>query len=65
VRVLATRRYPGPAFEELADVEIRPLAELDGRRNEVEGLIVANERVPLELFPRLRVVEDPPNRVPA
>jgi glyoxylate reductase len=56
VRVLATRRYPGPAFDELVHVEIRSLAELDGRRNDVEGVIVANERVPFELFPRLRVV---------
>ena len=56
MKVLATRRYPGPAIEELADVEIRPLAELAGPRDDVEGLIVANEPVPLELFPRLRVV---------
>jgi glyoxylate reductase len=56
VKVLATRRYPGPAFDELADVEIRSLAELGGPRPDVEGLIVANEPVPLELLPSLRVV---------
>jgi len=28
VKVLATRRYPGPAFEQLDDVEVSPLAEL-------------------------------------
>ena len=56
MKVLATRRYPGPAFEELEDVEVRPLAELDGPRPDVEGLVVANEPVPLELLPSLRVV---------
>jgi len=55
VKVLATRRYPGPAFEEL-DVEVLPLDALASARNDVEGLIVANEEVPLESFPRLRVV---------
>ena len=43
MKVLATRRYPGPAFDELADVEVTPLAELDGLRPDVEGLVVANE----------------------
>jgi glyoxylate reductase len=56
MKVLATRRYPGPAFDELADVEVTPLAELDGLRPDVEGLVVANEPVPLELLPSLRVV---------
>jgi glyoxylate reductase len=55
VRVLASRRYPGPAFAEL-DVEIRPLAELDAPRPDIEGVIVANEPVPLELLPGLRIV---------
>jgi glyoxylate reductase len=55
VKVLATRVYPGPAFGEL-DVEVLPLAELREPRPDVEGLIVANEPVPLELFPGLRVV---------
>jgi glyoxylate reductase len=56
VRVLSTRRYPGPAFDELADVEVCPLAELTEPRPDVEGLIVANEPVPLELLPNLRIV---------
>jgi glyoxylate reductase len=56
VRVLATRRYPGPAFEELADVEVASLAGLTGARDDVEALVVANETVPLKLLPRLRIV---------
>jgi glyoxylate reductase len=56
VRVVATRRYPGPAFDELDDVEVLPLTELGRAREDVEGLVVANEPVPLELFPRLRIV---------
>jgi lactate dehydrogenase-like 2-hydroxyacid dehydrogenase len=56
VKVLATRRYPGPAFDELHDVEIGPLADVDAPRPDVEGLLVGNEPVPLELFPNLRVV---------
>jgi glyoxylate reductase len=54
--VLATRRYPGPAFDELEDVEILPLAALDALRDDVEGLVVANEPVPFELLPNLRIV---------
>jgi glyoxylate reductase len=53
VKVLATRRYPGPAFDELDDVEV---ARLDEARPDVEALIVANEPVPLDRFPALRVV---------
>jgi glyoxylate reductase len=56
VRNLATRRYPGPAFEELVDVEVSALAELDAPRPDVEGLVVANEPVPLDLLPNLRIV---------
>ena len=56
MKVLATRRYPGAALAELQDVEIRPLADLDGPRPDIEGLIVANEPVPLGLLPNLRVV---------
>ena len=56
MKVLATRRYPGPAFDELEDVEIRPLSELDSPRPEVEALVVANEPVPLDLLPGLRLV---------
>jgi glyoxylate reductase len=56
VRVVATRRYPGPAFDELDDVEILALALLDRAREDVEGLVVANEPVPLDLLPGLRIV---------
>ncbi|HLB18579.1 MAG TPA: D-glycerate dehydrogenase [Gaiellaceae bacterium] len=56
MKVLATRRYPGPAFDELADVEVRTLAELTSPRPDVEALVVANEPVPLELLPGLRLV---------
>ena len=56
MKVLATRRYPGPAFDELEDVEIRPLSELDSPRPEVEALVVANEPVPLDLLSGLRLV---------
>ena len=52
MKVLATRRYPGPAFEELGDVEVAPLEA----RGDVEALIVANEPVDPELFPSLRLV---------
>jgi glyoxylate reductase len=56
VKVVATRRYPGPAFDELDDVEIAPLDALGRAREDVEGLVVANEPVPLDLLPRLRIV---------
>jgi glyoxylate reductase len=56
MKVLATRRYPGPAFDELDDVEVMPLSALERARDDVEGLIVANEPVPLDLLPGLRIV---------
>ena len=56
MNVLASRRYPGPAFDELGDVDVRPLAELEETRPDVDVVIVANERVPLELLPALRLV---------
>jgi glyoxylate reductase len=56
VKVLATRRYPGPAFDELRDVEIVSLAQLDRPRPDVEAFLVANEPVPLDLLPNLRVL---------
>lgn len=56
MKVLATRRYPGPAFDELADVDVRSLAELRDSEAGVEALIVANEPVPLEQLPSLRLV---------
>ena len=56
MKVLATHRYPGPAFDELGDVEVRALAELKVPRPEAEVLVVANEPVPLDLLPGLRLV---------
>jgi glyoxylate reductase len=56
VKVLATRRYPGPAFDELDDVEVLPLSELAAPRPDVEALVVANELPPLELLEGLRLV---------
>ena len=56
MKVLATRRYPGPSFEELRDVEVSALAQLGAPRPDVEVLVVANEPVPLELLPGLRLV---------
>jgi glyoxylate reductase len=56
LKVLATRRYPGPAFDELADVEVAPLETLTGPQEEVEALVVANEVVPFEQFPSLRLI---------
>ena len=56
MKVLATRRYPGPALDELADVEVAPLVSLDAPRPDIEGLVVANEPPPLELLPSLRVI---------
>jgi glyoxylate reductase len=56
LKVLATRRYPGPAFEELEDVEIAPLETVTEPQAGIEALIVANEGVPFELFPSLRLV---------
>jgi glyoxylate reductase len=56
LKVLATRRFPGPAFEELEDVEVAALPELTRPRPDVEALVVANEPVPLNLLPGLRLV---------
>lgn len=56
MKVLATRRYPGPAFGELRDVEVRALSELRGVRSDIDALVVANEPVPADLFPGLRLV---------
>ncbi len=55
MKVLATRRYPGAAFDQLGDVEISSL-ELERPRPDVEGVIVSNEPVPLDLLPGLRIV---------
>jgi glyoxylate reductase len=56
VRVLATRRYPGPALDELDDVQVTALSGLDRPHPEIEGLVVANEPVPFDLLPNLRIV---------
>jgi len=56
VKVLATRRYPGPAFDELADLEVVPLGSITAPRPEVDALVVANEPPPLELLPGVRIV---------
>jgi len=52
LKILATRRYPGPAFDELGDVEVGPLEP----RDDVEALIVANEPVDPAFFPSLQLV---------
>jgi glyoxylate reductase len=52
LKVLATRRYPGPAFDELRDVEVGPLEP----REDVEAVIVANEPVDPGALPSLRLV---------
>jgi glyoxylate reductase len=52
LKVLATRRYPGPAFDELRDVEVAQLEP----RGDVEAVIVANEHVDPDAFPGLRLV---------
>jgi len=52
LKILATRRYPGPAFGELENVEVGPLEP----RHDVEVLVVANEPVDGALFPSLRLV---------
>jgi glyoxylate reductase len=53
VKVLATRRLPGPAWAELGEVEVGPA---DGTRDDVDVLIVSNEPVGLDDFPALRLV---------
>ena len=55
MKVLATKRLPGPAWDELADVEIGEPAA----RDDVEALIVAGDAVDdavLDLLPALRLV---------
>jgi glyoxylate reductase len=56
LKVLATRRYPGPAFDELLDVEVQELTELESPRPDVEAVVVANEPMPLDLLPGLQLV---------
>src|SRR4029079_12576307 len=38
VKVFATRRYPGPAFDELDDVEVASLVQLDAPRDDRGGV---------------------------
>jgi len=52
VRIVATRRLPGPAWDELPDVDVLPLADA----GDAEVLIVANERLDLDRLPALRLV---------
>jgi glyoxylate reductase len=57
MKILASRRFPGPAWDELEDVEY--YESLDGARPDVEALAVVGETIDervLELFPRLRLV---------
>jgi lactate dehydrogenase-like 2-hydroxyacid dehydrogenase len=60
MRILATRRLPGPAWDELGeDVELLGLDGLTERQPGVEGLVVTNETLgdrELDLLPDLRVV---------
>ncbi len=51
--MLATRRLPGEAWNELADVEV---GTVDAPRDDVEALIVANEAVDVGLFPELQLI---------
>jgi glyoxylate reductase len=62
VKVLASVRFPGPAFDELTDVELlhAPLPDaLAGERADVEAIAVVHEVIDertLELLPSLRLV---------
>ena len=62
MKVLASRVFPGPAFDELTDVELLqgPLPDaIGGERPDVDALAVVHEMVDdrtLDLLPRLRVV---------
>jgi glyoxylate reductase len=57
LKILASRRFPGPAWDELDDVEY--YESLDGQRPDVEALAVVGESIDagtLELFPNLKLV---------
>jgi len=62
LKTLASRRFPGPAWDELDDVEYltAPLPDgAGGRRDDVLALAVVGERIDgetLDLFPNLRIV---------
>lgn len=53
VKVRATRVLPGPAWEELGEVEI---AAVDSPGPEVDVLVTPNEAVDLDLYPTLRLI---------
>jgi glyoxylate reductase len=56
VKILATKRLPGEAWDDLGDVEV---GAIDGRRDDVEALIVAGDTVDdsvLDLLPSLKLV---------
>jgi glyoxylate reductase len=58
LKILASRRFPGPAWDELEDVEYYE-GGLDGRRPGVEALAIVGERIDaevLEQFPNLKLV---------
>ena len=57
MKILASRRFPGPAWDELEDVEY--YERLDGERPEIDALVVVGEVVDdrvLDLLPRLSLV---------
>ena len=58
MKILASRRFPGPAWDELRDVEYYDGA-LTGPRPDIDALAVVGEVIDartLELFPNLRLV---------
>jgi glyoxylate reductase len=58
VKILASRRFPGPAWDELRDVEYYQ-GPLTGPRPDIDALAVVGEVIDartLELFPNLRLV---------
>lgn len=62
MKILASRRFPGPAWDELTDVQYleAPLPDgAGGRRDDVEALAVVGERIDdetLDLLPNLKIV---------
>jgi glyoxylate reductase len=56
LKVLATRRYPGPAFDELRDVAVAPLETPTEPQDDIGAVVVANEAVPFDRFPSLRLI---------
>jgi glyoxylate reductase len=62
LKILASRRFPGSAWDELSDVEYLTAVLPEGaggRREDVEALAVVGEQIDdetLDLFPNLRIV---------